>query len=335
MSFSSPNSNGTSSAASAAFGNPSHSSYKWWVRANIMIGTSMAVLDSTIVNVSLPKIMAAFGISVDKAEWVITGYLLAFAAMLPSSGWFADHFGYKRLYMIALFLFTAGSFLCAMAWNENVLIAFRVIQGSGGGIITPDGMAIVLREFPHERRGTALGFWAVAAAGSVSFGPLVGGYLADQYLGSKRAVKFGAILMALGYFTLCFGGDTAKPYATIGGQRYEVQVSNYSDRPTSSNTEVRYLVDQADLLHSRFALSPSFELENLLRWFDGSDRHGPRTPGPPARRAQRRPAQPATAGPAPRARSSPHRRRCASARRRPSPANRCRRWRSPGSSAPP
>ncbi len=158
-----------------------HSSYKWWVLANIMIGTSMAVLDSTIVNVSLPKIMAAFGISVDKAEWVITGYLLAFAAMLPSSGWFADHFGYKRMYAIALFLFTAGSFLCAMAWNENVLIAFRVLQGLGGGIITPVGMAIVLREFPHERRGTALGFWAVAAAGSVSFGPLIGGYLVDNF----------------------------------------------------------------------------------------------------------------------------------------------------------
>src|SRR3954466_261281 len=74
--------------------------------------------------------------------------------------------------------------------------------------------------------------------------PLVGGLLADQFLGSKRAVKFGAILMAIGYFTLCFGGETAKPYATIGGQRYEVQVTNYSDRPTSSTSEVRYLVDQ-------------------------------------------------------------------------------------------
>lgn len=74
--------------------------------------------------------------------------------------------------------------------------------------------------------------------------PLVGGLLADQFLGSKRAVKFGAILMALGYFTLCFGGNTAKPYATIDGHRYEVQVTNYSDRPTSSKDEVRYLVDQ-------------------------------------------------------------------------------------------
>jgi POT family proton-dependent oligopeptide transporter len=71
--------------------------------------------------------------------------------------------------------------------------------------------------------------------------PLVGGYLADQYLGSKRSVKFGAILMALGYFTLCFGGETAKPYATIDGQRYEVQVDNYQDRPTSGD-QTRYVV---------------------------------------------------------------------------------------------
>src|SRR4051794_20640994 len=73
--------------------------------------------------------------------------------------------------------------------------------------------------------------------------PLIGGFLADQYLGSKRAVKFGAILMALGYFTLCFGGTTSTPYALIDGQEYEVQVDNYQDRPTSTPGEVRYLVD--------------------------------------------------------------------------------------------
>ena len=173
--------NGSGLRQSSALGDPNHSSYKWWVLANIMLGTFMAVLDATIVNVSLPKIMAAFGITVDKAEWVLTAYLLAFAVMLPSSGWFADHFGYKRLYMLALFLFTSGSFLCGLAWNENALIVFRVIQGLGGGIITPVGMAIVLREFPYKQRGTALGFWAVAAAGSVSFGPLIGGYLVDNF----------------------------------------------------------------------------------------------------------------------------------------------------------
>jgi POT family proton-dependent oligopeptide transporter len=81
--------------------------------------------------------------------------------------------------------------------------------------------------------------------------PLIGGFLADQYLGSKRAVKFGAILMAIGYFTLCFGGSTATPYATIDGQRYEVQVDNYQDRPSSSPNEIRFLVDNGQRFQIR------------------------------------------------------------------------------------
>ena len=73
-----------------------HQSYRWWILANIMIGTFMAVLDSTIINVSLPKIMASFGVSVDKVEWITTAYMLIQAVMLPTSGWIADHFGYKK-----------------------------------------------------------------------------------------------------------------------------------------------------------------------------------------------------------------------------------------------
>ena len=125
-----------------------HTSYRWWVLANIMIGTFMAVLDATIVDVSLSKIMASFGITVDKAEWVITAYMLVFAVMLPTSGWIADHFGYKRTYFLALSLFTLGSFLCGQAWNENMLITFRIVQACGAGLIMPTGMAIVTREFP-------------------------------------------------------------------------------------------------------------------------------------------------------------------------------------------
>jgi len=157
-----------------------HVMYKWWVLANVMIGTFMAVLDATIVNVALPKIMATFGASIDKVEWVLTAYLLVFAVMLPTSGWVADHFGYKRTYFLALFLFTLGSFLCGMAWNEDVLIMFRIIQGAGAGFLMPVGMAVATREFPPEQRGVALGFWAIAAAASVSLGPLVGGYLVDH-----------------------------------------------------------------------------------------------------------------------------------------------------------
>ena len=148
---------------------------------NVMIGTFMAVLDSTIVNVGLPKIMSAFGVGIDKIEWVLTAYMLSLAVMLPTSGWLADKFGFKKMYSFGLILFTFGSFLCGISGDENMLIISRVIQGLGAGIIMPVGMAIVIREFPINKRGMALGFWAVAAAASISFGPLIGGYLVDNF----------------------------------------------------------------------------------------------------------------------------------------------------------
>jgi MFS transporter, DHA2 family, multidrug resistance protein len=160
---------------------PKHLSYKWFLLANIMLGTFMAVLDATIVNVGLPKIMASFGVGLDKIEWVITAYMLAMAVALPTSGWLADKFGYKKLYFIGLFLFTLGSMLCGRSSNENMLIASRVIQGLGAGTIQPLGMAIITREFPPHQRGIALGFWGISAAASVSFGPLIGGFLIDTF----------------------------------------------------------------------------------------------------------------------------------------------------------
>ncbi len=160
---------------------PKSPSYRWWLLANVMIGTFMAVLDATIVNVGLPKIMASFGVGIDKIEWVLTAYMLALAVMLPTAGWLADRFGYKRIYALGLFLFTFGSFLCGNSGNEDILILSRIIQGLGAGTIMPVGMAIVYREFPPEQRIIALGFWSVAAAASVSFGPLIGGYLIDNF----------------------------------------------------------------------------------------------------------------------------------------------------------
>ena len=158
-----------------------HAFYRWWVLANVMIGTFMAVLDATIVNVALPKIMGVFGVTVDRVEWVVTAYMLIFAVMLPTSGWVADHLGYKRTYLIGLVLFTAGSLACSLSWNLDSLIAFRVLQGAGAGFLVPVGMAIVTREFPLEQRGMALGFWGIASAASVSLGPMIGGYLVDHF----------------------------------------------------------------------------------------------------------------------------------------------------------
>jgi DHA2 family multidrug resistance protein len=125
--------------------------------------------------------MASFGVGIDKIEWVVTAYMLSMAVMLPTSGWLADRFGYKRLYFMGVLLFTIGSMLCGMSYDENTLILSRIVQGLGAGTIQPLGMAIITREFPPKERGMALGFWAISAAASVSFGPLIGGYLVDHF----------------------------------------------------------------------------------------------------------------------------------------------------------
>jgi MFS transporter, DHA2 family, multidrug resistance protein len=160
---------------------PRHKSYKWFLLANIMFGTFMAVLDATVVNTGLPKIMASFGVGLDKIEWVITAYMLAMAVMLPTSGWLADRFGYKRMYFLGLLLFTTGSFFCFLSQDENMLIISRVIQGMGAGTLQPLGLAIITREFPVKQRGLAIGFWGIAAAASVSFGPSIGGFIIDNF----------------------------------------------------------------------------------------------------------------------------------------------------------
>jgi DHA2 family multidrug resistance protein len=160
---------------------PRHPRYKWLLLGNVMLGTFMAVLDGTVVNTGLPKIMASFGIGLDKVEWIITAYMLAMAVMLPTSGWLADRFGYKRMYFLGLLGFTVGSFLCSISPNENLLILSRILQGLGAGTLQPLGMAIITREFPVKQRGLALGFWGIAAAASISFGPTLGGFIIDNF----------------------------------------------------------------------------------------------------------------------------------------------------------
>lgn len=161
-------------------GNTNNASYKWLVLGNVMIGTFMAVLDSTVVNTGLPAIMGSLGASINTAEWVLTGYMLAIASVLPAAAWLSDRFGYKRVYFLSLLLFTFGSFMCGNSSTIEELIFWRVIEGAGCGAIMPVGMAIVSNAFPPEQRGMALGFWAIASAASVSFGPSIGGYLVDN-----------------------------------------------------------------------------------------------------------------------------------------------------------
>ena len=132
--------------------------YKWWILSLVMLGTFMAVMDVTVVNVGLPTIMSVFHIPISTAEWVITAYMITMTLMLPSAGWIADRIGNKRMYILGLVLFTFGSWLCGRAGSDMFLISARALQGFGSGIIQSLGLAIVTREFPPQQwRGSRAG----------------------------------------------------------------------------------------------------------------------------------------------------------------------------------
>ncbi len=155
--------------------------YKWKVMGIVMAGTLMAALDSSIVNVSIPAIMADFGSTVEEIEWVITGYMIAFATLMPLTAWFRDRIGYRMLYMVSLVVFTLGSVLCGIAWNLPSLIVARVIQAFGGGAVTPTGMAMITEVFAPEERGKAMGIWGMGVIMGPAVGPTIGGYLTNHF----------------------------------------------------------------------------------------------------------------------------------------------------------
>lgn len=152
-------------------------SHRWWVLGVVVMGSFMSILDSTVVNIALPKLMAVFATDVHGAQWVLTSYLLALAVVIPLTGYLDETFGGKKMYMLTLALFTAASALCGLSWSLNVMIFFRVLQGLGGGLIQPLGMSILLREFRPEERGTALGVYGIPLMLAPAIGPTLGGYL--------------------------------------------------------------------------------------------------------------------------------------------------------------
>lgn len=155
--------------------------YKWWLLGLMMLSTFMAVLDTSIVNVGLPAIMRAFDAQIQSVEWIVTGYLLSMCVMLPSAGWLSDKYGYKKMFLIGMAVFTVGSLMCSISNSLNLLIISRILEGFGSGIIQPIALAVVIREFDSKQRGLALGLWAVSAAASVSMGPYLGGILVSSY----------------------------------------------------------------------------------------------------------------------------------------------------------
>src|SRR5262245_5422950 len=139
----------------------------------------MVILDTTIVNIALPRIITVFGSSVDEAQLVITGYMLALATIVPTAPFFSQTFGSKRMYLTTLALFTAGSALCGLAWSVPSLVIARVIQGLGGGLIGPVGMAMLFRVTPPEQRGSIMSKYAMPVMLGPLLGPSLGGFLVE------------------------------------------------------------------------------------------------------------------------------------------------------------
>src|SRR6058998_881924 len=153
----------------------------WLIAVSVMFATFMEVLDTTVVNVSLPHIAGSLSASIDEATWALTSYLVANAIILPMTGWLASRFGRKNLLMISVVGFTASSFLCGLAPTLPFLVAFRVLQGATGGALQPLSQAVLLEAFPPHERGKAMGFWGQGIVVAPILGPVLGGWLTDSY----------------------------------------------------------------------------------------------------------------------------------------------------------
>ncbi len=153
----------------------------WLIAFAVMLGTFMEVLDTTVVNVSLPHIAGSLSATIDEATWVLTSYLVANAIILPITGWLASRFGRKNLLILAVLGFTGSSLLCGIAPNLPLLILFRILQGASGGTLQPLSQSVLLEAFPPEGRGKAMGFWGLGIVVAPILGPVLGGWLTETY----------------------------------------------------------------------------------------------------------------------------------------------------------
>jgi EmrB/QacA subfamily drug resistance transporter len=154
--------------------------YKWLVAVAFTVGLFMDLMDLTIVNVALPVLGEKLKADSSGLEWVVTGYLLSLAIWIPASGWIGDKFGTKKTFMFALAMFTASSALCGLSQNIGQLVAFRILQGVGGGMMTPVGTAMLFRAFPPAERARASLVLTIPTVIAPALGPIIGGLLVDD-----------------------------------------------------------------------------------------------------------------------------------------------------------
>jgi EmrB/QacA subfamily drug resistance transporter len=261
--------------------------------AAIVLGTFMAILDNTVVNVALPTLERFFKVDLHQIQWVVTGYMLAQAAVIPLSGWLGDRFGAKRLYLISISLFALGSALCAVAPSSTMLIAFRVLQGLGGGMLMPIGMSFIYRLSPPDRRGMVMGMFGIPILLAPALGPVLSGWLV-QYadwrwiflinvpvavvavalglralpdLGAQRAVgaldTLGALLAPFGFAAASYGISES---TTAGWTGTSTLLSLAVGAVALIAFAVRELTTAAPLLELRVFRGRDFSLAIVTQW---------------------------------------------------------------------
>jgi len=192
-----------------------------WLQILILMGGAfMAFLDTSIVNVAIPKLMAIFGVGVDSIQWVTTAYLLSAGVTIPITGYFGDRLGVKNIFLISLGIFTLGSALCSVTSSLDFLIAARVIQAVGGGAIMPVTTSYTYQIVTRDKIGLALGTRGIAMAAAPAFGPVLGGYLIDHFdwhIIFTINVPIGLLTILLGIVALPRVPSQVKPRLDLPG----------------------------------------------------------------------------------------------------------------------
>lgn len=188
-----------------------HAPFNPWLIAFVStIATFMEVLDTTIVNVSLPHIAGNLGVEVEDSTWVLTSYLVSNAIILPLSAWFSSVLGRRNYYLICIALFTTSSFCCGLAPNLGLLVLFRLIQGIGGGGLQPSTQAIMVDTFPARLRGMSMAIYGMTVVVAPIIGPTLGGWITDNF--SWRWVFFINVPIGILAVVLCSHFITDPPY---------------------------------------------------------------------------------------------------------------------------
>src|SRR5215475_1259243 len=154
---------------------------KWAVAGTVVLGSFVAAMDVSIVNVAMPQMIGTFGVPLDAITWVAVAYSIAEIILVTMAAWFSALLGRQRFYTLSLTLFIVASVFCGFARSLEMMILGRVLQGLGGGSLIPLSQAILLETFPEEERGMAMALYMMGVVVAPAMGPVLGGWLTDQY----------------------------------------------------------------------------------------------------------------------------------------------------------